>query len=31
MREKLAVITKAAVALRKKYASIDNDIYMADA
>ena len=30
MREKLAVITAAAVALRNKYA-VDNDISMADA
>ena len=31
MREKLLVITEAAVALRNKYASVDNDISMADA
>ena len=31
MREKLAVITEAAVTLRDKYASFDNDISMADA
>jgi hypothetical protein len=31
MREKLAVITEAAVALQEKYASFDNDISMANA
>jgi hypothetical protein len=31
MREKLAVITEAAMALRDKYANIDNDISMVDA
>ena len=30
MREKLAIISEAAVALREKYASVDNDISMAD-
>ena len=30
MREKLAVITEAAVALRAKYSSFDKDISMAD-